>query len=85
MDRKFFHIKMNFYCRIHGLSQAKLAKAMNCSKTTINSWFTGKKIPSINLLFRLSEFCQKDFNWFFSDFTEEDKNEALELIMKGEK
>lgn len=85
MDKKFFPIKMSFYLKTHELNQNKLAIVLKCSKTTVNSWLTGKTIPSINLLFKLSEFCQKDFNWFFSDFTEEDKEEALELIMKGKR
>lgn len=50
-----------------GLTQAELAKVINSKPTTVASWEQGKSLPSIQMLYRLSQYYNKTISYMYGE------------------
>lgn len=48
-----------------GISQAELASTLNSAPTTVASWEQGKSLPSIQMLYRLSQYYNKSIAFMY--------------------
>lgn len=48
-----------------GMSQKKLAEIMNVSPQQVNNWVSGRTIPQMDTLLRLSEILECTINDFY--------------------
>ena len=58
-----FHERLRAVMQERGISQTKMVKAMPVSSGALYKWVSGKAQPSVDTLFRLSEFldCSIDY------------------------
>lgn len=77
---KIFVKNLNKYLDLSGKTQAELSRDLNLSKTTVSSWFNGKRIPRMDKMDLLCTYfgCKR------SDLME-DKSEHPELTSKDTK
>lgn len=50
-----------------GLTQEELAKIIDKKKTTVASWEQGKSLPSIQMLYRLSQYYNKTISYMYGE------------------
>lgn len=50
-----------------GISQKELAQLVDSKETTVASWEQGKSLPSIDMLYRLSQYYNKTMNYMCGD------------------
>ncbi|MCI5952582.1 MAG: helix-turn-helix transcriptional regulator [Anaerostipes sp.] len=53
---KIFTKNLNKYLELSGKTQAELSRDLNISKTTVSSWFNGKRIPRMDKIDMLCEY-----------------------------
>lgn len=50
-----------------GISQEELARQINSKPTTVASWEQGKSLPSIDMLYRLSQYYNKTIAYMYGE------------------
>ena len=50
-----------------GISQEELARQINSKPTTVASWEQGKSLPSIDMLYRLSQYYKKTISYMYGE------------------
>lgn len=54
-----------------GLTQTQLAKALGVAQSTVNSWESGQRVPSVKSSQKISEFFNLPLEEIFAPYTEE--------------
>lgn len=81
------------YARIHvwgdrGMTQAQLAKQLDCSRDTVRNWERGRVMPDVEKLKRVAAVCHADWRWLLlGDAITEllDRAVAAEAALEREK
>jgi len=55
MEREVKRLNTSVYRKIKKISQMQMSKELGVSKATMSSWETGKSLPNINQLYRISK------------------------------
>lgn len=50
-----------------GISQEELARQINSKPSTVASWEQGKSLPSIDMLYRLSQYYKKTIAYMYGE------------------
>lgn len=55
MERQVKRLNTSVYRKIKKISQKQMSKELGVSKATMSSWETGKSLPNINQLYKISK------------------------------
>ena len=78
--RKQFAKKLNYCMDINGKKQTDLIENLKLTRSTVSSWCTGRRMPSIEKIDMLAEY----FNVKRSDLLEDKKIETIAAHHEGE-
>lgn len=82
MIKEVFTKRLNYFMEIHRTPQNELAKYMNVSNTTVNSWVKGYKTPRMDKIDRICSFFGINRNDLLNDISDI-KNKGVKIPVLG--
>lgn len=82
MDRAFFTEKLKIAFNEGLKTRAEIAETIGVSKRTIDYWCSGRSLPDIEQLHKISQITKRSIQWFYDLYTMEDsEQQKLESVI----